>query len=164
MNYKLEKIKMKLTYSKIFELANKAVAHPKWNMKKEAVESISGCSSLEINNIVSEEQMINAMNKDYQAVIILCTPDDLLGHGTVCGGVPNFCFNQKVIDYLNSKKVTEIFCAVVYDESCGFLISGAEINISGKFAGKLYNLIGEAHGSWRNDVGTEKGWSSFESE
>lgn len=155
---------MKLTYNKIIELANKAIAHEKWEVKKEAVISIAGCKLLPVQDITSESQMKQLMDGDCQAVVILCSPDDLLDNGTVCGSVPNTCFTPKVVDYLKSKNVSEIFCAVVYDHSSGFLISGAEMNIWNKYSTKLSNLVAEAGGSWRNDVGTERGWCSFESE
>jgi len=68
------------------------------------------------------------------------------------------------IDFLKKSQVTEIFTSVMIEDDGSYSILGSEMNINQKNAQKLSRLIDKHDGSWRADMGTARGWSSFETE
>lgn len=157
---------MKLNFNIVLNAMKKAEQHPKFQKKSEIVRSISGVNkTVSSDKISSEEGLIKIMDSGILPIVLL-TPDELLENGTACGEVGNSCFTQEVVDYLKKSKVTEIFTVVEYDSlhSRKYILQGAVVNISQSKSEKLSRLVDKYHGSWRADVGDERGWSSFESE
>lgn len=155
---------MKLNYNMIVEAIKRAEQSPYFEAKAEAVLSISGAAPLKLKDFSSEAELIkNLLN--LKCPILLLSPDELEGNGTVCGDYKNTCFNQKIVNYMKKKNVTTIFATVFYDEKNKiYQISGSELNLDEEFSEDLSEMITKAGGSWRSDVGTEDGWTSFESE
>lgn len=154
---------MKLTFDIIKNRAEKAKKHPKFKEKSKAVGSISGAVLIDIESFPkTEKELISQL--DGAAAVLLLSPDDLLGNGTLSGTSNNACFDNDIVSFLKKSNVTDIFVAVMHLEDKGYVLLGAEMNISEKGSEKLSRLVSKKGGSWREDVGTEAGWSSFETE
>ena len=148
----------------IVNAVKRAEENPSFKEKAEAVWSINGVDKLRLKDFSSEPQLIEFLD-NIKCPILLLSPDELLENGTACGEVGNVCFSSKVVNYLKKKKVQSIYTTVLYDkENKAYQIGGAEMDLDEKYSEKLSDMISDLGGSWRDDCGTEDGWSSFESE
>lgn len=152
---------MKLTIDIVKQKAILAKKHELYPLMKNSIESLNGTPIIEV--IPETEEKLIVLQELGKTILVLLSPDDLFGNGTYCGRPGNKCFNKKVVDFLKSKNVLEIFCSVSLEDGI-YHISGAGIKMSEKDGDKLSNLVGCGNGSWRSDVGINEDYCAFESE
>lgn len=156
-------VKNEITFEAILKAQARALKHPQISEIQETVSSINGMDLFVIDPDSTEEEFKKILG--LKGPVIALTPDELLGNGTVCGSVGNQCFTSKVVDFLKSNGVEEVFTSLMYDDQIkSYSITGASIKLAQNKAKQLSNLIGMGDGSWRDDLGHARGWSSFESE